>query len=729
MKKILTDVFHNEQEYYQQLLYCIRKMLADYIEKYVHASDSGILRRSGGVIVYHDELMALAQEVNETLQNEGEDTRLNFKEALRSIRECGKRTLRSGRMITMEYLFHVLNLNEFEAFLVILAYSCELDHELEMLIACLGENNSVRMPTISLGVRLYTGVEKERRKLQQQCMSRWEILSLLFESMDGISSGAIIEQDGFFERGLKLDYRIASYLQDFESIDEALSGVIQYKYKDVDQDLLIHKKIADGMDRLYNIDSMGTTFFLHGEHGCGKKMQAAKFCERQNMPLLLVEARRLPLDLTELRRVLKRIVREAILQGNAAICIFDLEKDIESEKINRVQVENILWGLNFWNGLLILTSRYEWDRTIQENEKNIRKISIPETKTEERIILWKEWLQPEEIPADINLEFLADKYTLSPGCIKSCIMEYRDMMYVEEDAPRISKLLEACRNQIDHRLGKDAIRIRAQYKWDDLVLPSPQKTMLKDVCNQVFFHHQVYHRWGFEEKVAYGKGVSMIFYGPPGTGKTMGAQVIANELKLELYKVDMAGVMSKYVGESEKKLGNIFEQAKKSQSILFFDEADVLFGKRTEQKDSNDKYSNASTAYLLQKIEEYEGIIILATNLLQNFDNAFLRRFKFIIEFPFTDVTRRKEIWQKVFPDNVPKEELDIEYLAEKFNFSGSQIKNVAVAAAFLAAGEETVLNMQHVLIAIKREMAKTGKKLIASDFGPYYYLMEEQEG
>ena len=226
-----------------------------------------------------------------------------------------------------------------------------------------------------------------------------------------------------------------------------------------------------------------------------------------------------------------------------------------------------------------------------------------------------------------------------------------------------------------------------------------RKKMLKDACDQVIYHHQVYHRWGFEEKLAYGKGLSLLFYGPPGTGKTMGAQVIANVLNLELYKVDMAGVLSKYVGESEKKLGNIFEQAKKSQSILFFDEADVLFGKRTDQKDSNDKYANASTAYLLQKIEEYEGIIILATNLLQNFDNAFLRRFKFIIEFPFTDAVRRREIWEKVFPEHVPKEELDLDYLAEEMKFSGSQIKNVAVAAAIFGSrragpgGNETYLD------------------------------------
>ena len=151
----------------------------------------------------------------------------------------------------------------------------------------------------------------------------------------------------------------------------------------------------------------------------------------------------------------------------------------------------------------------------------------------------------------------------------------------------------------------------------------------------------------------------------------------------------MAGVMSKYIGESEKKLGNIFRQAAKSQSILFFDEADALFGKRTEQRDSNDKYANASTAYLLQKIEEYEGVMILATNLLQNFDSAFLRRFKYVIEFPFTDITRRRKIWEHVFPAEVPREMLDVEFLAEEYKFSGSQIKNVAVAAAFLAAAKK----------------------------------------
>ena len=615
--------------------------------------------------------------------------------------------------------------------MVTLSLCSELDHKLQIIFSNLTDHIDAFVPTVNLAISMYAENELEQRRLQKQCMNRWNVLGFLFSGFYEISGEAKTDiRFGYLEQKLKLDYRILEYLQNFESLDESLAGIVKYGDQRVkSQNLLIHQNIAEGMDRLAKSAEGSVNFFLSGEYGAGKKMQVLKFCERHKLSVLLVDSKRLPENSREQRALLRRIVREAILQGNAAICIYDLESEYEDEKVSCEKVEDLLWGLDFWHGTLILTSQYSWNRRIQDNGRNICRFKIPETTTEDRIIRWKAMLLEEMVPEDLQLEFLADKYVLSAGCIKNCITEYENRLKMEGAAASSKWLLEACRNQIDHKLGKDAIRIRAQYEWDDLVLPELQKKMLQDACDQVLLQHQVYRRWGFEEKVAYGKGVSMIFYGPPGTGKTMGAQVIANMLKLELYKVDMAGVMSKYVGESEKKLGNIFEQAKKSQSILFFDEADVLFGKRTDQKDSNDKYSNASTAYLLQKIEEYEGIIILATNLLQNFDNAFLRRFKFIIEFPFTDEKRRKEIWQKVFPAGMPKEEIDVDYLAEEFKFSGSQIKNVAVAASFLAAGEKVPLGMKQILIAVKREMAKTGKTLIASDFGPYYYLMEGQEG
>ena len=535
--------------------------------------------------------------------------------------------------------------------------------------------------------------------------------------------GGIPVPEGFQEFRLKLDFRILSYLQNFEQEDPALGGIVRTGGEEDMREPLIQKKLTDGLEALY--DSGARSFYLEGENGSGKKLQAGALCRRKGLPILYVDSGKLPEEGESLQKMLRRIMREAILQGGSALCVCDLEGDPETGRVSWERAEQILWGLRTWQGVLFLTGGSEWDRKIR-CERLIRKVRIPENTTEERILLWKRFLGEELFPEGLNLEYLADKYRLPAGHIRNSVQEYEDRLLLEQSEPEERYLVEACRAQLEHKLGKDAVRIPVHYRWEDLVLPDPQKKLLRDACDQVRLHHQVYHRWGFEQKLAYGRGVSMIFYGPPGTGKTMGAQVIAGELAMELYKVDMAGVMSKYVGESEKKLGNIFEQAKKSQSILFFDEADVLFGKRTDQKDSNDKYANAGTAYLLQKIEEYEGIIILATNFLQNFDNAFLRRFKFIIEFPFTDVPRRREIWERVFPADTPREDLDYGYLAEEFKFSGSQIKNVAVAAAFLAAGEGVPVGMRHVLTGVKREMAKTGKTLLASDFGGYYYLMEE---
>lgn len=219
----------------------------------------------------------------------------------------------------------------------------------------------------------------------------------------------------------------------------------------------------------------------------------------------------------------------------------------------------------------------------------------------------------------------------------------------------------------------------------------------------------------------------MMFCGPPGTGKTMGAQVIARELHLELYKADLSSVMSKYIGETEKNLGALFDEVKKSQSILFFDEADAIFGKRSEVKDAQDKYANAETAYLLQKMEEYDGIVILATNYFQNFDEAFKRRIRFIIEFPLPDAERRLEIWQRVYPKETPvSSEVDFEYLASQFELSGSSIKNIAIAAAFKAAAAGTEVEMSQILGCLREEMKKSGRNLQRDDFGQYYDLIRD---
>lgn len=278
-----------------------------------------------------------------------------------------------------------------------------------------------------------------------------------------------------------------------------------------------------------------------------------------------------------------------------------------------------------------------------------------------------------------------------------------------------------------HSLRKYAKKVPCTYGMEDLILPESQKEKLRKVVNRVRNRKLVYEDWGFRERSAYGNGVSMIFAGSPGTGKTMAAQVIAGELGMELYRVELPAVVDKYIGETEKKLNRIFEEAAKSMAILFFDEADVLFGKRTEIKESNDRYSNMEIAFLLQKMEEYDGISILATNYLQNFDEAFRRRISEIVDFPVPDAGLREQMWRRMIPDRLPvSKEADFAFLAEQFAVTGSVIKNALLYGCFLAAESNKVLTMEHLLKGIGHELEKSGRKLSRKDYGEYYGMFED---
>ena len=227
-------------------------------------------------------------------------------------------------------------------------------------------------------------------------------------------------------------------------------------------------------------------------------------------------------------------------------------------------------------------------------------------------------------------------------------------------------------------------------------------------------------QWGFERILPYGRGISMLFTGPPGTGKTMSALVMAKAMGTELYRVDLTRVVSKYIGETEKNLAEIFDRAALSGAILFFDEADSLFGKRSEVKDSHDKYANMETSYLLQKMEEYEGLTILATNFSQNLDDAFMRRIHYIIKFPFPDAEQREQLWRSVLPANMPTEELDFPFLAKTFELSGGPIKNIVLTAAYMAAEQGSHVTMKHMVEAAIQEYKKTGKLLMRERLGQY---------
>jgi SpoVK/Ycf46/Vps4 family AAA+-type ATPase len=290
-----------------------------------------------------------------------------------------------------------------------------------------------------------------------------------------------------------------------------------------------------------------------------------------------------------------------------------------------------------------------------------------------------------------------------------------------QDGPTREQLFEAARGQSVPLLSGLAQKVTSRFTWEDLVLPPDGVEQLKEIAARVEHQHLVFDTWGFEKKLDLGRGTIALFAGNSGTGKTMAAGVMANSLALDLYRVDLSAIVSKYIGETEKNLDAIFREAEQSNAILFFDEADALFGKRSEVKDAHDRYANIETAYLLQRMEGYSGVVILATNLKMNLDEAFLRRLHFAVDFPMPNETHRRLIWQKAFPPEAPvAPDIDWDFLARQFKISGGNIKNSVIAAAFFAAAEDERIGMTHLVRGIRREYQKLGRMVTAAEFGGY---------
>lgn len=323
------------------------------------------------------------------------------------------------------------------------------------------------------------------------------------------------------------------------------------------------------------------------------------------------------------------------------------------------------------------------------------------------------------------------RYDFLPGRMRE-ILELAKSYALSDGTERIADahLKRAVLRVSSHSLDKYAKKIHGVYRMKDLILPDMPKQKLLHIINRVRNRKLVYEEWGLKEKSPYGNGVSMVFAGSPGTGKTMAAQIMAAELGMELYRVELPSIVDKYIGETEKKLNRIFHEAQNSMAILFFDEADALFSKRTEVKESNDKYNNMEIAFLLQKMEEYEGVSILATNYLQNFDSAFRRRISDIIDFPLPDACLRRQMWRSMIPPRLPfAEDIDFDFLAKQFEISGSVIKNSLIYASFLAAeAKEPLLTMDRILKGISHELEKSGKKLSRIDYGEYGHLYNATE-
>ncbi|MHB1295089.1 MAG: ATP-binding protein [Anaerolineae bacterium] len=365
----------------------------------------------------------------------------------------------------------------------------------------------------------------------------------------------------------------------------------------------------------------------------------------------------------------------------------------------------------------IVAGEAVWQAGGVGRSRRIVRVELPRLDYAQRRALWLYALGSAAPAGALDVTSVASQFLLQGGQIRDAVASAQDDATQRGEALAVSHLLAAARSHSNSGLTSLARKIVPRYGWQDIVLPADQRTLLREIIATVRERPLVLEQWAVGRKLAAGSGVTMLFAGPPGTGKTMAAEIIARELGLDLFKIDLSTVISKYIGETEKNLERIFVEAITSNAILFFDEADALFGKRSEVRDSHDRYANIEISYLLQRMEAYEGVTILATNLRANLDEAFTRRLQFALDFPFPDEDDRLHIWQALFPSEVPRAaDIDLPLLARRYKLAGGSIRNILVGAAYLAAADGQVVTMDHLLHATRRELQKMGRLLDEGD-------------
>ena len=466
---------------------------------------------------------------------------------------------------------------------------------------------------------------------------------------------------------------------------------------------------------------------IYGETGNGRRFAVQKGAAQAGKAVIFVDVTSLFGKNADFEALLRRLKLECIL-ADAVLCFVETgireDEEEDMEQAGRIRqfpedLDRMLKILSRKLGTFIWMSQ---DRAgyLTRYPLHFMAIEFPMLSIGERLILWRAFGKEFPLEEGTDLALFANQYILTARGIRESLIR-ADMMRSGEGEARISPecLKEAVKQQSVNQLGRYATLINAVFRWEDLVTDEEQRRQMQMICDQMRYRNVVGEEWGFHRKTPYGRGICALLYGSPGTGKTMAVQVMANELGLDLYRIDLSQMVSKYIGETEKNISALFRRARNLNAVLFFDEADSMFAKRSEVKDSNDRNANAETAHLLQKLEDYSGLTFLATNYVNNIDDAFKRRIKFMIHFVFPAEEVRLQLWKRILPPQARlEEELDLEFFAGSFELAGSNIKEVLTNAAYLAASEHRGMANRDIVEAVRLNFAKYGKVLTREDFG-----------
>lgn len=570
---------------------------------------------------------------------------------------------------TFPYLQAVrrLGLNALEECALRFCLATELDAKYEKLFGYLQDDVTQRQPTLRLCARLCA----PEGMLTAQAVYRLRSSAALASLLDA----AALEKGVLAPAPALMEAIFAS-----EKHEEAPEAGLD-----------LHREQEQTLRRICR-EGARTVVLLSGPQGCGRRTALRKAVEG---PVVVCTA----------REIQQGIARAAL--GGAWLCV-DCQEGLPD--LSRVP-----------EGLLPLFLLTDDHAALPETEYPALRLRFTLPGDAEREALFD--FHARRCGVQGETAALAAKFFFTPGRIAQAMQAARTRQESLGRALSAEELHAACYDLLDLS-GED--HALDGLTMEDLVLPQMEKRQLLQAVDQVLLRRQVYENWGFGRSTPYGRGVSILLSGPPGTGKTMAARLVARQLHMRLHIVQLSQVISKYVGETEKNLRRVFEQASQASAVLFFDECDALFGKRAEVRDAQDRHANAEVAFLLKQMEEHDGVTLLATNLSQNIDAAFMRRMRFVVHFPFPDAATRESLYRRMLPRCAPVESnVDFAFLAEKFAVAGGNIKNIVLHAAFLAAGENRPIGMGHLLRAAVYEQRKNQIVVVREELRQYADLMD----
>jgi AAA+ superfamily predicted ATPase len=632
----------------------------------------------------------------------------------RQIAARRKASAKHGTHLTLPALAELFQLSALEELLLVACLAAECADRHGKIYGYLHDDLTRKQPSIQLISNL--------SRLDPSFGSTAAVGILVPDSEAPLFRWELVNSDSgsplpHIARGWWIDQRIAAYLLERPQVDARLGPALR-EVGGADEQLPGDDEVERGIRNVIENRRAGIVVFFHGPGAETGERIAARVSRRLGAGLihadsaLLVDASHA--GATNFSSTVRRLYREALLQG-AAVYVSNFDQ-LGNDARSNTHVRAFEDALRDISWITFIEGESVWLPSSDSTAVSFLPFYLGRSSYEMRRTAWKRALAGRIDAPATNV--LATRYQLTSRGIRRALQ----LAETHADA-RLQPTLEyadivwACRLHSRASLDGFAQTIAPRARWEDLVLPEVVLQQLREICSHARHRATVLHEWGFDRLLSTGKGVYALFVGPGGTGKTLAAEVLANTLDRDLVKVDLASVVSKYVGDTEKHLQRVFDATEHGDAILFFDEADALFGKRSEIKDAHDRYANIEVGFLLQRLDTYEGFVILASNLATNMDPAFARRMQFTVDFPFPDESSRRAIWKRHLPPETPvADDIDLTWLSRELKIAGGNIRNVVLNAAFMAADEAGRLSMRHLVYAARREYTRLGKVYRLSD-------------